>query len=71
MKITKTMRYCRVVFTQKQKGTPVEVDFGFCSQDEKMASIKQLRESYSDHSFQKFYTIDKPRWSHETPSTSK
>ena len=55
------MRYCRVVFSKKGF-PPVEVDFGFLSQEDKNASIKKLREKYSDHAFTRCYAIKEPSW---------
>lgn len=72
------MRYCRAVFVPKigdltvpvpkTGGPKVEIDFGFFTQEQKNETLIRLRESYSDHSFQKYYEIKTPEWDiHATP----
>ncbi len=55
----KKMRYCRVVFTKKG-WPPIEIDFGFFTQEQKLETVKKLRESYSDHAFTRCYSIPEP-----------
>lgn len=53
------MRYCRVVFVKS--GWPnLEIDFGYCDQEQKNAGIATLRKQYSDYSFRRCYTIPTP-----------
>jgi hypothetical protein len=60
------MRYCRTVFVSRTGGPKVEIDFGFYSRSQKNDTLIQLRESYSDHNWQKYYAIDAPNWDNRT-----
>ena len=71
------MRYCRAVFVPyisnrsdpvpKTGGAKVNIDFGFFTQDQKHETLHKLRESYSDHSFYKYYEIKSPSWAEPEP----